>query len=62
MLSVLMITPEVDKNHDTRGFIHEWVRFLGNKTEELTVVAMRTGTVDLPSNTTVYSLDHKKAG
>lgn len=57
---LLMITPELDLDHDTRGFIHGWVLALAARVGFLSVIALRVGRHDLPTNTRVYSLEYRR--
>ncbi len=57
---MLFITQSIDTKDTTLGFVHEWVRRLSATEEKITVIALRTGTYNLPSNVTVYSLGKEK--
>jgi len=60
-MHVIIITPEVGLELDVRGFIHGWISELAAQVEHVTVVALRLGKLQLPSNVEAYSLGHEGA-
>jgi len=52
-----MITPRVDLHHDNHGFIHDWISTLASKVDNLTVITLNTGLMDLPDNVQIHSLE-----
>lgn len=56
-MKLLLITQTVDRNDHNLGFFHTWIKKIAGQVEKLTVVCLRKGDYDLPSNVTVLSLD-----
>ena len=60
-MKLLIITQKVDKNDPTLGFFHDWIIELSKKAESVSVVCLKKGSMDLPSNVTLYSLGKSNA-
>lgn len=55
-MNLLVITQKVDNDDDIMGFFHGWLRELAPLVDELDVITLYRGAVDLPDNVHVYSL------
>ncbi|MGE5619853.1 MAG: glycosyltransferase family 4 protein [Sphingomonadaceae bacterium] len=55
-MRVLFITQIVDRSDDNLGAVHGWIAALAREVDAVHVIALRTGTVDLPPNVFVHSL------
>ncbi|MEK9186570.1 MAG: glycosyltransferase family 4 protein [Patescibacteria group bacterium] len=58
---ILFITQKVDKNDDILGVYHEWIKNLASKVEQVSVICLYRGYVELPANVQVYSLGKEQA-
>lgn len=56
-MHILCLTPEVDLNHDARGFIHTWMEALAKRCSKLSIMALHIGHTNLPLNADLYSLN-----
>lgn len=61
-MRVLFFTQKVDRNDDTLGVYHEWIRALAERVSALRVVCLFEGEHELPSNVEVYSLGKERGG
>lgn len=59
-MKVLVFTQAVDKNDPVLGFFHNWLIEFSSKFDEITVIALRVGEMELPANIKVYSLGKEK--
>jgi glycosyltransferase involved in cell wall biosynthesis len=55
-MKVLMMTQHLEKDHWLLGFIHTWVAELAQQVEQLAVIALSIGKIDLPHNVAAFSL------
>ena len=55
-MRVLFITQVVDRADDNLGAVHGWIEALAREVDSVQVLALRTGTVDLPRNVSIHSL------
>ena len=55
-MKLLIITQTVDRNDHNLGFFHTWIKKIAGQVEQLTVICLRKGDYDLPSNVKVLSL------
>lgn len=55
-MKVLMMTQHLEKDHWLLGFIHTWVAELAQQVEQLAVIALSVGKIDLPHNVAAFSL------
>jgi glycosyltransferase involved in cell wall biosynthesis len=55
-MKLLIVTQTVDKDDLYLGFFHRWIEEFAPRYEKVTVVALGTGSYQLPSNVSVYSL------
>ncbi|MFA5889115.1 MAG: hypothetical protein WCW47_02150 [Candidatus Paceibacterota bacterium] len=55
-MRLLIFTQKIDKNDSVLGFFHTWTEEFAKKAEEVIVICLYKGEVNLPKNTTVYSL------
>lgn len=55
-MKLLIITQVVDKDDPVLGFFHRWIEEFANKCESVTVICLKRGRYDLPSNVRVCSL------
>ena len=55
-MKLLVITQKVDNSDDIMGFFHNWLSKLASLVDEIHVLALERGAVDLPDNVHVYSL------
>ncbi len=55
-MRVLFITQVVDRADNNLGAIHGWIEALASQVDQLHVLALNTGVVDLPSNVMVHSM------
>ena len=60
MIKLLIITQKVDSNDDVLGFFHEWIREFSKKCGKVTVICLKLGQYDLPSNVKVMSLGKER--
>ncbi|HEY4507143.1 MAG TPA: glycosyltransferase [Candidatus Paceibacterota bacterium] len=60
MRGILIITQKIDYNNDILGFFHEWVREFSKRWDKVTVICLKLGDYDLPSNVRVVSLGKEK--
>ncbi len=60
MAKVLFITQKVDEDDSVLGVYHHWIEKLSEKIDEIKVICLYRGRVDLPSNVSVYSLGKDK--
>ena len=56
MKHLIVITQKVDSNEDLLGFFVSWLREMAHQVERVSVITLKAGNYDLPSNVTVYSL------
>ncbi len=59
-LRVLVVTQAVDRDDPVLGFFHGWLKEFAKQAEQVTVICLREGAYDLPSNIRVYSLGKEK--
>ncbi|MBI3244036.1 MAG: glycosyltransferase family 4 protein [Chloroflexi bacterium] len=59
-MRLLFITQKVDRADWLLGFAHGWVKSLAARVEQLTVICLAKGEVDLPSNVKVISLGKER--
>ena len=59
-MKLLIFTQKVDKNDSVLGFFHTWVNEFSKKANEVVVICLYKGDVDLPKNVVVYSLGKEK--
>lgn len=55
-MKLLVVTQIVDTNDSNLGFFHAWLEKLAGRVEHLTVICLKKGEYQLPSNVTVVSL------
>jgi len=55
-MKLLIFTQKVDKNDSVLGFFHTWIKEFAKRADEVIVICLYKGEVDLPENITVYSL------
>lgn len=55
-MKLLFITQKVDKHDDVLGVYHRWIEELAKKFDQITVICLYRGRVELPSNVEVFSL------
>ncbi len=55
-MKLLFITQKVDKNDDVLGVYHRWIEELAKKTEQIQVICLYKGKVEMPGNVVVHSL------
>lgn len=55
-MRLLILTQAVDLDDPVLGFFHGWIREIAKKCEHVSVVCLKEGRHDLPSNISVYSL------
>ena len=55
-MKLLVITQKVDTNDQLLGFFTEWLKRLVGKFDKLTVLCLKKGQYDLPSNVKIISL------
>src|SRR3990167_8826480 len=55
-MRLLIFTQKVDKNDSVLGFFHTWIKEFAKRADEVIVICLYKGEVDLPENITVYSL------
>lgn len=55
-MKLLFITQKMDREDGILGAYHRWVGELAKKTEEISVICLYKGSVELPSNVRIYSL------
>ncbi len=60
MKKLLIVCQKVDKDDDVLGFFHGWVSALAEHCEEIRVITLAKGTVDLPPRVHVVSLGKEK--
>ncbi len=59
-MKLLFITQKVDKDDDVLGIYHRWIEELAKKFDQINVICLYRGRVELPTNVTVYSLGKEK--
>lgn len=59
-MRLLIITQKVDQNDDVLGFFVGWIKEFSKKFEKVTVICLKEGKYDLPSNVKVLSLGKEK--
>lgn len=59
-MNLLVITQKVDRDDDVLGFFHTWLRELAPLFDELNVIALHRGSVDLPANVRVATLGKER--
>jgi len=59
-MKLLIFTQKVDKNDSILGFFHNWLIEISKRIDEVQVICLEVGKVDLPKNITVYSLGKEK--
>ena len=59
-MRLLIFTQKVDKNDSVLGFFHTWIKEFSKKTNEVVVICLYKGDVDLQKNVVVYSLGKEK--
>jgi glycosyltransferase involved in cell wall biosynthesis len=55
-MKLLICTQKVDKDDDVLGFVHRWIEVFAQTFDEITVICLYKGRVDLPQNVRVFSL------
>lgn len=55
-MKLLILAQKVDIDDDVLGFFHGWVKNIALHCDEVRVICLSKGRLDLPSNTKVYSL------
>ncbi|MBP6942657.1 MAG: glycosyltransferase family 4 protein [Candidatus Buchananbacteria bacterium] len=55
-MKLLIITQVVDRRDPVLGFMHRWLQEFSTHFEQLTVICLKQGDYDLPSNVQVFSL------
>ena len=55
-MRLLFITQKIDRYDDVLGFVHGWLNHLSKVFENIYVVCLEKGKVDLPNNVEVFSL------
>lgn len=55
-MRLLILTQSLDRNDKVLGFFHSWVEAFAKECEQVTVIALRVGACELPSNVRVLSL------
>lgn len=56
-MKLLMITRKVDKNDPQAGFVYNWIKKIGAKTDELKVICLSKGDIiGLPNNVEIFSM------
>jgi glycosyltransferase involved in cell wall biosynthesis len=61
-MRLLICTQTVDSDDPVLGFFHRWIEEFSKNCERVTVVCLREGAHNLPSNVRVYSLGKEKGG
>jgi glycosyltransferase involved in cell wall biosynthesis len=59
-MKLLILTQAVDRNDHNLGFFHRWLLEFARNFGSVTVIALRVGSYDLPSNIKVVSLGKEK--
>lgn len=59
-MKLLVFTQKVDKNDPILGFFHTWIIEISKRAEEVIVICLYKGDVNLPKNVTVYSLGKER--
>lgn len=59
-MRLLILTQKIDRNDDTLGFFHGWLREFAKNCEKVSVIALQVGEYDLPENVKIYSLGKEK--
>ena len=60
-MRLLIFTQAIDKVDPVLGFFHSWLSEFSSKFDKITVIALRTGEISLPSNIEVFSLRRGKS-
>ena len=55
-MRILMITQELDRSSPLLGVAHDWARAIADRVSDLTVVAGRVGSLELPDNVSVLPM------
>lgn len=55
-MKLLILTQVMDKNDPVLGFFHRWVGEFSKQVDSISVICLKQGLYDLPSNVKVYSL------
>ncbi len=61
-MRLLIITQAVDLDDPVLGFFHGWIQEFSKKCEKVSVVCLKEGRHELPSNVSVYSLGKSAQG
>lgn len=59
-MRLLIFTQKVDRNDSVLGFFHTWIKEFAKTADEVIVICLYKGEVDLPKNVTVYSLGKER--
>ena len=59
-MRLLIFTQKVDKNDSVLGFFHTWIAEFAKRSDEVVVICLYKGEVNLLKNVTVYSLGKEK--
>lgn len=59
-MKLLIFTQKVDRNDQTLGFFHSWIKELSYKAESVSVICLYKGDFDLPKNVKVFSLGKER--
>jgi glycosyltransferase involved in cell wall biosynthesis len=59
-MKLLICTQAVDRNDTILGFFHRWIEEFAKHSEQITVICLRAGEYDLPSNVRVFPLRNIK--
>ncbi len=59
-MNILIVTQVVDKQDDVLGFFHTWILQFARECEVVTVIALRVGDYDFPTNVRVLSLGKER--
>lgn len=59
-MKLLIVTQAVDANDSNLGFFHRWIEEFAKHCEHVTVICLKEGVHQLPSNVSVHSLGKEK--
>ncbi len=55
-MKILILTQAVDLDDPVLGFFHDWIKGFAERFDQVSVVCLKKGRFDLPSNVSVFSL------
>lgn len=59
-MRLLIITQALDKDDPILGFFHAWVEEFARSAEQVQIICLRQGRIDLPENVAIHSLGKEK--